>query len=100
MARKSLLLVDNDPRSLRVLEVSLRKAGYNLATCNDAEGALQTMEMSTPDLILSDTRLPGMNGFELVQTIHANSDWANVPFMFLSSDVSVESKVKGLQLGV
>lgn len=100
MARKSLLLVDADPRSLRVLEVSLRKAGYNLATCNDAASALETIELSIPDLILSDTRLPGMDGFTLVEKIHQNPDWASIPIMFLSSDTSVESKVRGLQLGV
>ncbi len=100
MARKSLLLVDADARSLRVLEVSLRKAGYNLATCGDAEAALETIEMSTPDLILSDTRLPKMDGFGLVESIQQNPDWASIPFMFLSSDTSVESKVRGLQLGV
>ncbi|MDQ3034124.1 MAG: response regulator, partial [Myxococcota bacterium] len=100
MARKSLLLVDADPRSLRVLEVSLRKAGYNLATCSDAATALETIELSTPDLILSDTRLPGMDGFALVEKIHDNPEWASTPIMFLSSDTSVESKVRGLQLGV
>ncbi len=100
MARKSLLLVDADPRSLRVLEVSLRKAGYNLATCTDGPSALETIELSTPDLILSDTRLPGMDGFTLVEKIHENPDLASIPIMFLSSETSVESKVRGLQLGV
>ncbi len=100
MAKKSLLLVDADPRSLRVLEVSLRKAGYSVATCRDAGAALETVELSTPDLILSDTRLPGMNGFELVGALRQQEEHESVPFMFLSSDSSVESKVKGLELGV
>ena len=100
MARKSLLLVDADPRSLRVLEVSLRKAGYNLATCGDVKTALETVEYSPPDLIVLDTRLPGPSGFELVETLRKNPDWATIPMIFLSSDTSVESKVRGLQLGV
>ncbi|GAB4195778.1 MAG: hypothetical protein OHK0013_02340 [Sandaracinaceae bacterium] len=100
MAKKSLLLVDGDVRSLRVLEVSLRKAGYNLATCGSADQALATLEYATPDLILSDTRLPGMDGFGLVEALRKNPDWAAIPIMFLSSDTSVESKVRGLQLGV
>ncbi len=100
MAKQNLLLVDADPRSLRVLEVSLRKAGYSVAACSDAAGALEMMELSQPDLILSDTRLPEMDGFAFVEEIRKREDWANVPFMFLSSDVSVESKVKGLELGV
>lgn len=100
MAKKNLLLVDADPRSLRVLEVSLRKAGYNVASCGDAEQALEMVELSRPDLILSDTRLPGMDGFDFVERLREQDDMANVPFMFLSSDGSVESKVRGLELGV
>ena len=100
MAKKSLLLVDADPRSLRVLEVSLRKAGYSVATCRDAPNALETVDLSQPDLILSDTRLPGTNGFELVEALRRRDDHKGVPFMFLSSDSSVESKVRGLELGV
>jgi len=100
LAKKSLLLVDADPRSLRVLEVSLRKAGYSVATCRDAGAALETVDLSTPDLILSETRLPGMNGFELVGALRQKEEHETVPFMFLSSDSSVESKVKGLELGV
>jgi DNA-binding response OmpR family regulator len=100
VAKKSLLLVDGDVRSLRVLEVSLRKAGYSLTTCGTAKDALETLEYASPDLILSDTRLPGMDGFGLVEALRHNADWAAIPIMFLSSDTSVESKVRGLQLGV
>jgi DNA-binding response OmpR family regulator len=100
VARQSLLLVDADPRSLRVLEVSLRKAGYSVATCGDAEQALEMVEISKPDLIISDTRLPGIDGFDLVENLRRNPQYGDIPFMFLSSDVSVESKVRGLELGV
>ena len=100
MARQNLLLVDADLRSLRVLEVSLRKAGYSVAACADAKSALETLELSKPDLILSDTRLPGTDGFELAQKIRSTAEWSDIPFMFLSSDLSVESKVRGLEQGV
>jgi len=83
-----------------VLEVSLRKAGYSVAACADAKSALETLELSKPDLILSDTRLPGTDGFELAQKIRASAEWSDIPFMFLSSDLSVESKVRGLEQGV
>jgi CheY-like chemotaxis protein len=98
--KKNLLLVDADPRSLRVLEISLRKAGYNVATSADAKGALETLELTKPDLILSDTRLPGMDGFALVEALRKRSEWADIPIIFLSSDVPVESKVQGLERGV
>ena len=100
MPKKNLLLVDADPRSLRVLEISLRKAGYNVATGADAKAALEMLDISRPDLILSDTRLPGMDGFAMVEEIRRNAEWADIPIIFLSSDLSVESKVHGLERGV
>ena len=100
VAKQNLLLVDADLRSLRVLEVSLRKAGYSVATSGDARGALELMELSKPDLILSDTRLPQMDGFAFIEAIRKSPELSDVPMIFLSSDTSVESKVKGLELGV
>jgi CheY-like chemotaxis protein len=100
VAKQNLLLVDADLRSLRVLEVSLRKSGYSVATSSDARDALEMMEFSKPDLILSDTRLPHMDGFSFIEEIKRRSDLADVPLIFLSSDMSVESKVRGLELGV
>jgi DNA-binding response OmpR family regulator len=100
VAKRNLLLVDADPRSLRVLEVSLRKAGYSVTTSGDVDGALELLELVEPDMILADTRLPGKDGFALVAALRANPNWADIPLVFLSSDPSVESKMRGLSLGV
>ena len=69
MAKQQLLLVDADPRSLRVLEVSLKKAGYSVTTAHDGADALAKIELSTPDLILSDTRLANVDGYALVRRL-------------------------------
>jgi CheY-like chemotaxis protein len=58
------------------------------------------VELTEPDMILSDTRLPGKDGFELVAALRQRREWAEIPLVFLSSDPSVESKVRGLELGV
>ncbi|MFT3927309.1 MAG: DUF4388 domain-containing protein [Myxococcales bacterium] len=100
VAKRNLLLVDSDPRSLRVLEVSLRKAGYSVTTSADVDGALELTELTEPDMILADTRLPGKDGFALVAALKARPKWAEIPLVFLSSDPSVESRVRGLELGV
>jgi len=100
VAKQNLLLVDADQRSLRVLEVSLRKAGYSVTTCADAPTAIDMVGMSRPDMIISDTRLPEVDGFQLVERLRESEESRDIPFMFLSSDGSVESKVKGLELGV
>ncbi len=100
MAKQKLLLVDADPRSVRVLEVSLKKAGYSVTTAKDGLDALAKVEVSSPDLVLSDTRLPNLDGYALVRRLKERSEWANIPVVFLTSQKSVEDKIRGLELGV
>ena len=100
MTKQNLLVVDSDPRSLRVLEVSLRNPGYNVAGCPSVGKALEILHANKPDLILSDTTFSDLNGFEFVEQLRQKSEWSHIPFMFLSSDGSIESKIRGLELGV
>ncbi len=100
MAKQQLLLVDADPRSVRVLQVSLKKAGYSVTTAADGADALSKIEFSTPDLILTDTRLPRLDGFEMVRRLKQNAEYSSIPIVFLTSQKSIEDKIKGLELGV
>jgi DNA-binding response OmpR family regulator len=100
LAKQQLLLVDADPRSVRVLEVSLKKAGYSVTTAGDGVDALSKIELSTPDLILSDTKLPGMDGYAFVRRLKERPEWAAIPVVFLTSQKSIEDKIRGLELGV
>jgi len=100
VAKQNLLVVDADPRSLRVLEVSLRNAGYNVAGCPSVGKAFEILHTNKPDLILSDTAFADMDGFAFVEQLRQNPEWSDIPFMFLSSDETIESKIRGLELGV
>ena len=100
MAKRSLLLVDSDPRSLRVLEVSLKKAGFNVTTADNGRDALNKVETAQPDLIISDTEMPEMDGFELCKQLKAEPSLGHIPFIFLTGQTSIEHKVRGLELGV
>jgi CheY-like chemotaxis protein len=100
LAKKQLLLVEPDPQSLRVLEVSLKKAGFSVTTAGDGSDALTKVELSTPDLILSDTRLPRLDGYELVRRLKERPDYAAIPVVFLTGQRSIEDKIRGLELGV
>jgi CheY-like chemotaxis protein len=100
MARQNLLIVDGDARNRRVLEVSLRKAGFSITAAESAEEALEYLEHAAPDLIISDTRLSGADGFELCTRIKSDPRWKLIPFIFLTSETAVEDKVRGLELGV
>lgn len=99
MAKQHLLLVDGDPKSLRVMEVSLKKAGFSVTTAADGKDALQKIQISPPDLVLSDTRLSELDGFELCRRLKADERLKNIPFVFLTSQKAVEFKVRGLEMG-
>lgn len=100
MAKQQILLVDADASSARVLEVSLRGVGFTVTTAKSAELALEHLEHGAPDLILSDTRLPEMDGFELVKQIRRRSSLADVPIVFLTEQGALDQKLLGLGLGV
>ncbi|MGZ3420727.1 MAG: DUF4388 domain-containing protein [Polyangiales bacterium] len=100
MAKQQLLLVDSDSRGVRVLEVSLKKAGYTVTTARNTDEALTMVELSVPDLILTETRLEGSDGFALVRRLKDHPDWSQIPVVFLASDKAIEDKVRGLELGV
>jgi DNA-binding response OmpR family regulator/tetratricopeptide (TPR) repeat protein len=100
VSKQSLLLVDGDPRSLRVLEVSLKKAGFNVTTAVNGHDALEQVELAAPDLVIAETVLDEIDGFGFCQRLKQNPAWADIPFVFLTAQTDIESKIKGLELGV
>lgn len=100
MSKQSLLLVDGDTRSLRVLEVSLRKAGFTVTPAASVQDALDKLELHAPDLIISETTFPEGDGFELRRRVRQTPDWAEIPFIFLTAEAAIENKIRGLELGV
>ncbi len=83
-----------------MLEVSLKKAGYSVTTATDGLDALAKIESLTPDLVLTDTRLPKLDGYTLVRKLKERVEWAAIPVVFLTSQKSIEDKIRGLELGV
>jgi DNA-binding response OmpR family regulator len=100
VSKQTLLLVDGDPRSLRVLEVSLKKAGFVVTTAVNGKDALEKLELSPPDLVIAETLLDEIDGYAFCQRLKANPAWADIPFVFLTAQTEIESKIKGLELGV
>ncbi|MEM1023933.1 MAG: DUF4388 domain-containing protein [Myxococcota bacterium] len=98
-ARKSLLLVDADTKSLRVLEVSLRKVGFTVGTAASAGEALQSALAAPPDLVITDTRLPDIDGFELCRRLRRDPRTSHAVVVFLTEGASPELKVRGIDVG-
>ena len=67
MAKQHLLLVDDDPQSLQLMEVSLRKAGFATSTAADGKAALARLQAARPSLVIADDDMPGMDGLEFLR---------------------------------
>jgi len=68
----NILVVDDSPDKLAVIEAALTLAGYNVTTATDGEEALTSIESFQPDLVITDVMMPRLNGYELAQRIRAN----------------------------
>jgi CheY-like chemotaxis protein len=82
------------------MEVSLRKAGFSVTTAVNGQDALEKVGISLPDLVISDTKMDVMDGFEFCKKLKSESQWSHIPFIFLTNQKAIEDKVKGLELGV
>ncbi|MGI8786930.1 MAG: response regulator transcription factor [Pyrinomonadaceae bacterium] len=97
---KRLLVIDSEPKLLRAVEAILRGEGFEVATARNARKALVLIAQNVPDLIVSDVRLPGMDGFQLARKLRASPHSALVPIVFLTARDETEDRIKGFQSGV
>ena len=91
-----VLVVDDDPRILRTLEVNLRARGYEVDLANTGEMALQVAARRHPDVVILDLGLPGMDGLDVVRGLRG---WTSVPIVVLSGRGTESAKVEALDLG-
>ena len=97
MAR--VLVVDDDPDLLTLVELQLRHHGHEVATANGGEQALRYVEENgPPDVAVLDVAMPGMNGFELLEAFRHRPDTADLPAIFLSARVSPRDIDQGRSL--
>ena len=94
-----ILVVDDDTNILKLLDISLTKAGYDIFVCDNAEDAIDKANSIIPDLIISDINMPEMDGIEFCWMIRENSDVPMVPFIFLSSLKDPDYEIRGYRAG-
>jgi C4-dicarboxylate-specific signal transduction histidine kinase len=94
-----VLLVDDNPSSLKLLSEALAGQPLSLAVAVDGEMALRQVQREIPDLILLDALMPGMDGFEVCRRLQAEPATREVPIIFMTSLSDAASRVRGLELG-
>lgn len=93
---KRVLIVDDEPRYLRLLEANLRTEGYEVVTAQDGQQALDVFSSQPIDLILLDIMMPRLDGFGTTQRIR---EFSSVPIIILTAKGEEQDRVRGLDLG-
>ncbi len=93
---KRILIVDDEPRYLRLLEANLRTEGYEVATAQDGVQALDVFSAQPIDLVLLDVMMPRLDGFGACQRLR---EFSNVPIVILTARGEEQDRVRGLDLG-
>jgi len=91
-----ILVVDDEPRYLRLLEANLLSDGYEVLTAPDGLQAVETFSSNPMDLILMDVMMPNLDGFAACQRIR---QFSNVPIIMLTAKGEEQDRVRGLDLG-
>lgn len=94
-----ILVVDDVPQNVRLLEDILTAKGYQVITATSGAEALATIGSSDPELVLLDVVMPGMSGFDVCREIRANPELGFLPVILVTALDSTEDRVKGIEVG-
>jgi len=97
--RDVALVVDDSPETLRLLTDALDGAGMTVMVALDGAAAMRIIDQITPDIILLDAVMPGMDGFETCRRIKREAGLSNVPVIFMTGLAETEHIVRGLEAG-
>ena len=97
---KRLLVVDDEPNLLRAVAACLKAENYEVSTARSGHEALMQLAESVPDLIISDIRMPGMDGYRLARQLRGSPRTALVPIVFLTAKDETADRIEGFRAGI
>ncbi len=97
--KPKILVVDDEPEAVELVEFNLKQAGYVVTTAADGAEALKKARSQIPDLIVLDVMLPEMDGFEICKTLRLDPATVRVPILMLTAKAAEIDRVLGLELG-
>jgi adenylate cyclase len=94
-----ILVVDDNRDNIELVRDILEVSGHKVVAAESGQKALQVAPVETPDLILLDVNMPGMDGFEVCRQLKSNPATSQIPVIMLTAQTDVDSRVKGLAVG-
>ena len=97
---KKILIVDDDPRNIFALKLTLKARGYAVESCTMAQDALEMLKSGTlPYIVLMDMMMPGLDGYEAIRMIRNTPETKNVPVIAVTAQAMPEDRQKCLEVG-
>ncbi len=97
---RRILIADDDPVILRLIQVNLELEGYQVLTANNGEEALATALAEHPDLVILDIMMPRLDGYQTCERLKESEDTRGIPVVFLSAKAQQTDIDKGRSYGV
>ncbi|MBE0690412.1 MAG: response regulator [Anaerolineae bacterium] len=97
--KRQILVVDDEIGALTLIGIMLERGGFNVMKARDATSALAQMDENTPELIILDVMMPGMDGIELCGVIRQREATAKTPIIILSARGDADAIIRGIEAG-
>ena len=97
---KRLLVVDDEPNLLRAVAACLKAEAYEVSTARSGREALLQLAEAVPDLVVSDIRMPGVDGYQLARQLRGSPRTALVPIVFLTAKDETADRIEGFRAGI
>lgn len=97
---KRLLVVDDEPNLLRAVAACLKAENYEVITARSGREALLQLAEAVPDLVVSDIRMPGIDGYRLARQLRGSPRTALVPVVFLTAKDETADRIEGFRAGI
>ncbi len=98
-AKHKILVVDDEPDAVELIEFNLKQAGYEVVTAADGAAALKQARTALPSLIILDIMLPEIDGFEVCRILRRDPATLHIPILMLTAKAAEIDRVLGLELG-
>lgn len=96
---KKILIVDDDPRNIFALKLTLKSRGYQIQSCTMAQVAIEILQENTIDIVLMDMMMPEMDGYEAIRMIRNTPSISQVPVIAVTAQAMPEDRQKCLDVG-